>query len=90
MNALILLVLSTYHLPQVTYGGFLFTTPVYGTSTLVGTTIQTLQMRPELQTDTGMGVCGMDAHLHRSDNLCHRDGDDSALRVLPVPSPEVN
>lgn len=80
MNALILLVISTYHLPQVVPPSVVYGNYVAG---------EAAQVRL-LQTDTGRGVCGMDAHLHRSDNLCHRDGDDSALHILPVPTPEVN
>ncbi len=32
--------------------------------------------------DTGMGKCKMDQHYHNSDQLCHRDSDDSAIHVL--------
>lgn len=78
MNALILLVLSTYHAPQITYGGFLFTTPVY--ELLV----------PNWQpADTGMGKCDMDQFYVNSDGLCHRNSDGSAIHILPVPK-EVN
>jgi hypothetical protein len=33
--------------------------------------------------DTGFGHCGMDAHWHASDDSCHRDSDDSVIRILP-------
>lgn len=35
--------------------------------------------------DTGQGKCRMDQHYHNSDQLCHRDSDDSAIHVLQLP-----
>jgi hypothetical protein len=32
-----------------------------------------------------MGRCKMDQHYHDSDQLCHRDSDDSAVHVLHLP-----
>ena len=32
--------------------------------------------------DTGWGHCSMDQHWHAADDSCHRDSDDSAVRVL--------
>ena len=36
--------------------------------------------------DTGMGKCKMDQHYHNSDQLCHRDSDDSPVRVIHIGS----
>ena len=33
--------------------------------------------------DTGMGKCTMDQHWHNSDSSCHRDSDDSVVKILP-------
>lgn len=34
--------------------------------------------------DTGFGKCKMDQHYHNSDDLCHRDSDDSPVFILPL------
>lgn len=56
MNALLALILSTFHPHPVVLA---------------------------LQTDTGMGKCGMDDHFHTADGNCHRNSDDSIITILP-------
>lgn len=34
--------------------------------------------------DIGMGHCAsMDQHWHKIDDTCHRDSDDSVVKILP-------